>query len=263
MKESWIFVKFLLLIFLCSFYFFIHDRTAVVTQNHVSEVTYVEEREENAFVEKKQRKENKEKKAKKGTKKQTKEEKQLRKDWSNARKKYPNAIGWITIPKMKHINYPIMAANENLFYLTHNEKNQESAKGAIFLDESAKGTFSRLNLIHGHNMKSGEMFGDLDFYKRKEFLESHKKILTVQNGTVKEYQIFSVFILDANKEMIETGFANEEAFQSYIQMLNNRSKFPMNCPKQVTSILILNTCTYEFSNAHLLICAYERGDEIE
>lgn len=262
MKESWIFVKVLLLFFLCSLYFFIHDRTAV-TQNHVSKATYIES-EENTFVEKEKMDNETEKKKKKEAKKQTKKEKQqLQKDWKKEKKKYPNAIGWIKIPKMQHVNYPIMSAKDNQFYLTHNEQNQESVKGAIFLDESAKGKFNRLNLIHGHNMKNGEMFGDLDFYKRKEFLEKHKKILTVQDGKVKQYQIFSVFIFDASKETIETGFVNEDEFQTYIKMLKNRSKFPMSCPKKVKSVMILNTCTYEFSNAHLLICAYEREDGIE
>lgn len=254
-----ILLKLLILVFLCSTYFFIKDRTAVVGQEETQPMESSEqiEKKEDTKEPEERKESNQTKKEPKKEKKspQKKQEQKLIKNYEEIAKINKQVIGWIQIPNMV-VDYPVLYAKDNEFYLTHNERNQKSKNGAIFLDASLDGVFGRINLIHGHNLKSGRMFGDLDLYKFKDFLEKNKEIKIVQNGEVKKYQVFSVFNFDAANEKIETGFAKEEEYQSYFKRLKKRSRFPLTAPSSIQSIIILNTCSYEFTNAHFLVCAY-------
>lgn len=260
MREGWIIVKLLLLIFLLSTYGFVIDRSAVVTTEPATKATVLENPHQEELNQIQMEEICVEDSSQEVPKKWTKQEKRVIKKWKEARRENKQTVGWITIPGMEYMDNPIMYAGDNRYYLSHNEKNQTSANGAIFLDASSGGKFGKINLIHGHNLKSGKMFGDLDNYKRKEYVQQHKKITLVQGGEVKQYLVFSVITFDAENEQLETGFPTDEAFQSYYQMLKKRSKFSLPSPETVSSIVILNTCSYEFENAHLLVCGYEKEE---
>lgn len=256
-----VFKMFLLLSFV-STYIFIKDRSAVVTPEQLMIETVTNERNPNAYskgenVSKgKEPTEEKPPSLLKDNIKLTKEQQKLLSQWKVEERENKKAVGWISIAGMK-INYPIMYAEDNEFFLKHDKDGKNATTGAIFLDAFSKGDFGRINLIHGHNLRSGKMFGDLDRYKEKDFLNNHRIIDLVQNGEVKQYKIFSVLTFDAGKEKIETGFSTELAYQDYFTALKKRSKFDLTSPKTIKNILILNTCSYEFTNAHLLVCAYE------
>lgn len=63
------------------------------------------------------------------------------------------------------IDLPIMHYTDNSFYLEHDAEGNPSKYGAIFLDARCRVNDDVL-LIHGHNTKSGDMFGFLKSYVR-------------------------------------------------------------------------------------------------
>lgn len=65
-----------------------------------------------------------------------------------------NVVGILNIPSID-LTYPIMKAEDNDYYLTHDPHGNESSYGAIFWD------YKNRPLIFGHNMKDGRMFGKL------------------------------------------------------------------------------------------------------
>lgn len=86
----------------------------------------------------------------------------------------PNAIAWIEIPNTS-INYPIMQGKDNLEYLNKDCFGKYSLSGSIFLDfKNSKDFSDDYNLIYGHHMSGGRMFGELDKFLDTSFLEEHK-----------------------------------------------------------------------------------------
>jgi SrtB family sortase len=168
--------------------------------------------------------------------------------------KHKNTVGWISIGGII-VDYPIMYSKYQDYYLEHNVNDEEDIYGAIYLDASSDGEFSTVNVIHGHNMRDGEMFGELDKYKNQKFLNKHLYFnVTTPDGT-RQYKIFSVTIVDGDKERIPTGFDSKSDYRAYLKRMNRLSLFPLEYSKDSDNIVILNTCSYEFTNAHFLVLA--------
>lgn len=84
----------------------------------------------------------------------------------------PNAIAWLQIPDT-HIDYPIMQGKDNLEYINKDCFGKYSLAGSIFLDFKNDSSFSNdYNIIYGHHMAGGKMFGDLEKFMDNNFFLS-------------------------------------------------------------------------------------------
>lgn len=176
--------------------------------------------------------------------------------YANASSLYQNCIGWIGIPEIG-IDYPLMYSGDNDYYLEHDAYGRADKGGSIFIDKDCK-DWNSLVLIHGHNMKDGSMFGNLDNYMDIEFAKKNKYIYTVENGVNVKYRVFSVFTLDASKEGITVDFSNKSDLFAYILELHQRSLIKFSEPDN-DKVIVLNTCSYNYENAHLIVCAVKEG----
>ncbi len=68
---------------------------------------------------------------------------------------------WITITDTA-IDYPLMQAEDNNYYITHDYEGKEDISGAIFYDAYDEPFNETLTVIYGHNMKNGTMFNNLN-----------------------------------------------------------------------------------------------------
>lgn len=164
-----------------------------------------------------------------------------------------NVIGWIKISGTL-IDYPIMHSKDDSYYLTHNSSEKEDKNGAIFMESSQNG-WSSINMIHGHNLKSGKMFGQLVKYKEEDFCKEHRYIEIARDDKVLKYKVFSVFIADGSNEEFPIQFTDYVKYKEYYVQLLERSMFKLDTSVNVNDIILLNTCSYEFSNAHFIVCA--------
>ena len=175
------------------------------------------------------------------------------KNFLNAKKENTNVVGWIKIQGTL-IDYPIMHSKDNSFYLDHNSSGEEDKNGAIYM-EGAQNGWAFINMIHGHNLKSGKMFGQLVKYKDEGFCKKHPYIEVARENEIVKYRIFSVFIADGSNEEFPVQFADYAEYREYYAQLMGRSMFKLDTSVNTDDILILNTCSYEFSNAHFIVCA--------
>lgn len=84
-------------------------------------------------------------------------------------------IGWLTI-KGCDIDYPVMQTGDNEYYLEHNYNQEYDKNGSLFLDKDCDPAFPNDNMIiYGHHMKSGRMFGKLNYYLKESFWEENKE----------------------------------------------------------------------------------------
>lgn len=176
--------------------------------------------------------------------------------------------GWITVPNTK-IDNPIYQTDNNDYYLTHNQKKQTSAYGALFFDceniITEEETDKNL-VIYGHHMKNGSMFANLTKYRNLDF---YKQNPTLEFSTLYKsstYKVFSVFVLNASKKddngyiynISRKNFLDDDDFNSWADEAYQRSL--INTGVDVVNgdnIITLVTCVYDFDDARLVVMARE------
>jgi len=104
-------------------------------------------------------------------------------------------IGWVYIQDTM-INYPIMQAYDNVFYMDHNWKKQYSYSGSIFADWRCLIDDSENSLLYGHNMGNGSMFHAVKYYKDPEWGKEHLyfEVATLEKRFL--YKVLSVNVIN-------------------------------------------------------------------
>ena len=98
-------------------------------------------------------------------------------------------IGWLKIADT-NIDYPVMQTSNNEYYLDHNFDQEYDKNGSLFLDKDCDAAFPNTNMIiYGHHMKSGKMFGNLNYYAKESYYKEHPRI---QFDTIYEEGIYDI-----------------------------------------------------------------------
>ena len=157
---------------------------------------------------------------------------------------YKDVAAWLYIPGTQ-ISYPVMSSTGNE-YLYTNYKGDSVSSGALFFIEPL--SFSPQNdnvVIHGHNMKSGMMFGSLKAFWLEEEMWTGNNILYIDTKTeTQKYQIFSMYIEDMSVNSLPTDFTSGEEKVAYFNACAAKSKYPANVTfDEDDKIITLSTCT--------------------
>ena len=108
-----------------------------------------------------------------------------------------DARGWITIYKT-HIDYPVVQGKDDLEYAMKDSFGNASISGAIYLKTDNSGDLSDpYNVIFGHHMDNGAMFGDLEHYKEKDYFDSHLDGWLYAGNRYYRLDVFAVMMTDA------------------------------------------------------------------
>ena len=178
-----------------------------------------------------------------------------------------DCVGWIQIPGTD-INYPVVQAADNEFYLTHNFNRETAACGAIFMDYRNDVDAKAEHLIlYGHQMKDNSMFKQLNGYKEEMFYKEHPNISLYLHKQKYEYEITAVYV---------TNVANGGSYYNYLHW--NTRKEQLNYLQQkmagyqlydtgkkvmeTDELLSLSTCEYSSDNGRLIIQARRKGAQI-
>ena len=166
-----------------------------------------------------------------------------------------DVVGWIKIPGTK-IDYPVVQADNNQFYLNHNINKEISSHGSIFMDYRSSQDEELNTVIYGHNMKDGSMFAGLSQYKKADFYENNPYIEYDSLGQSMKWQIFSIYIYQPNDDYFKVYFNDSKEYTKYLDEINLKSIY--NTGVVVTEedkILTLMTCSYESNDSRLVIHA--------
>ncbi len=169
----------------------------------------------------------------------------------------PDVIGWLKVNNT-NVDYPVVQASNNDYYLKHNLYKETDKNGWIFMDyRNSLFNLDTNTIIYGHNMYySGVMFGSLAKTYKKDWY-SNPENLVISFDTIFEsmnYQIFSIYKVSKTKDYLKTYFADDNEFNSFVDMIKKRSikDFEVDV-KSGDKILTLSTCTGE--NQRLVIHA--------
>lgn len=172
--------------------------------------------------------------------------------------------GWIRIENT-NINYPLVQATDNNYYLKRNYKKEKSSYGSIFINSNCDIKDENANvIIYGHDMKDGQMFKDLMKYQDKSFYEEHPKVTIATEDSQEEYEIIIAFksrvFYEDEKNVFRYyqyyHFKDEAQYNEYI---NNSKKIQLyDTGKTATfgeQLLTLITCEYSQENGRMVVVA--------
>ncbi|MBQ7161105.1 MAG: class B sortase [Clostridia bacterium] len=159
----------------------------------------------------------------------------------------PDICGWINIPGTKHINYPILQASDNEYYLQREYTGGYLPAGSIFVDyrcdRDFNGNFN--TVIYGHNMENGLMFSELINYLDEDFFRENKYVYIYTEYGVYTYEVFAVFKADYMYKYVETAFETHEEFIDFAYEMKSNSVFTREGIEfdRDSRIITLSTCT--------------------
>lgn len=174
-----------------------------------------------------------------------------------------DVIGWITIDGTI-IDYPVVRAADNDYYLGRDVEKRKSAYGSIFMDFRNMDPVQQKHIIlYGHNMKNGTMFHDLMNYKQKSFFDENRSIHLLWDGVNTRWEVFLAYIIMPNTIYhIYTGFTDDQQFADVMNQTIEYAKTvkPSNVAAGVTikpsdQVLTLSTCTYEYDGSFFAVMA--------
>ena len=178
----------------------------------------------------------------------------------------PDFAGWLTIAGTS-VDYPVMhRSDDNDYYLSHNFDGEEDVNGLLVLDKrcSMDGTDDNV-LIHGHNMKSGFMFGALKNYKDYSYYEKHPTIRFCSLYQENTYDIIAVFLSSVDESENDFRYYdfiniyNEAEFEAYINGIKAQSLYDIPYTAMYGDHLItLSTCDYSKRDGRLVVVGRKR-----
>lgn len=168
---------------------------------------------------------------------------------------------WLTIYDTT-IDYPVVQGENDLYYASHDIYRNSSLTGAIYLAAGNKANFSdSYNLIYGHHMDNGAMFGSLDKFKDETYFQAHQEGIVITKGGIYDITLFGAASTDAYENQIYTvGNRAEEV----IRFLTGERKndvgvgtktliWDEEAVKGATKVIAFSTCADAETNGRLVV----------
>lgn len=164
-----------------------------------------------------------------------------------------DAVAWLYGPDTV-IDYPVLRADNYDDYLRHLPDGTYNANGSLFLDYNNPADFSgRLNIIYGHNMDSGKMFGSLTGYKQQAYFEEHPYLyLYTKQGNYRIDVLYGCVVGAGDWRdrafMYESNLDSLLEYAAYHTTVTSDGSYT-----QEDRFLVLSTCSYEFDDARYVV----------
>lgn len=156
-----------------------------------------------------------------------------------------DTVGWLTVNNTR-IDYPVVQAKDNDYYLKRDYYQSKNRHGWIFMDyRNNPDELNENTIIYGHNLANQTMFGTLRYALNSYwYKKSANQIITFNtpNENMK-FQIFSIYTIPTTNDYLDITFPTTDVFQAYIDLVKGRSIYDFNI--EVTTddkILTLSTC---------------------
>ena len=178
-------------------------------------------------------------------------------------KKNKKLIGWLKIADT-NIDYPVMQTSNNEYYLDHNFDQEYDKNGSLFLDKDCNAAFPNTNMIiYGHHMKSGKMFGNLNYYSKESYYKEHPQI---QFDTIYEEGIYDIMYVFRSRIYNEDEIVfkyyqffdvnSEDEFYSAMDEMSRMSLYDTGVqPEYGDKLITLSTCDNSEEDGRFVVVA--------
>ncbi|MBR5515208.1 MAG: class B sortase [Clostridia bacterium] len=173
------------------------------------------------------------------------EELPLNVDFSALKEFNSDIVGWIYCPDTT-INYPVLKAKDNDYYLRKMADRQYNIAGSIFMDYRNKDDLSDINtLIYGHNMKNSTMFSDIVNYSTDdpEYFNSHPYIYYFTEKQTFLLQVIGEKTVETSDRVFKD-FENCDDLQDYLKSCTPKILFDKDYDlSNIKNLVSLSTCS--------------------
>lgn len=174
-------------------------------------------------------------------------------DFNYYRNLYNNdeIIGNIKIDN--YIDTLFVKGTDNSFYLDHDLYKKDYLLGSIFMDYRTN-LLDKKIIIYGHNFKYYKTeFGILEKYLDNNFYKNNKNIEIITDNYYMLYKIFSVYLTKDDYEYFDVEISD---YNRHFNNLKNNSIYKTNVEvNEEDNVLILQTCSNNYENYFVIICA--------
>ena len=163
---------------------------------------------------------------------------------------------WLTLFDT-NIDYPVMQGENDLYYANHDIYGQSSLTGAIYVASANTGTFEEAyNLVYGHHMDNGAMFGGLDSFTDETYFESHREGIIVTPSGTYDLLTFAVMNTDAyDSNIYNVSGKTAESLLNYLQTSDGTIIFREGVANTNSKIVAFSTCAAADTNGRLVVFA--------
>ena len=193
---------------------------------------------------------------------------ELNVDFEGLKKINKDLTAWLYVPCLD-ISYPVVKENDIDEYLYLGFDKKKSSAGCLFEDVLSDKDFCGMHdMIFGHNMKDGSMFGKLKKLHKagnEDYIEAEPYIYVWTDNIVYRYEIFAFEITKAGSEAYSAPETDEEYDEFLKYVLSNNQ---LSIKKEINfdnrpSILTLSTCSgMAGGNKRFVIHTYKVGEKI-
>ncbi|HUM84893.1 MAG TPA: class B sortase [Lachnospiraceae bacterium] len=167
----------------------------------------------------------------------------------------PDVRAWITIDNT-HIDYPVVQGENDSEYLNKDIDGQFALAGSVFLDYRNAADFSDFyNIIYGHHMSSGAMFGDIENFREEGYFDTHTTGSLCTPGETYRISLFACIVADGYDSWIYSldysGEESESQLLAYITEKSVQKRDPEF--SDIRRIIALSTCTDTSTNERTVL----------
>ena len=161
------------------------------------------------------------------------------------------------------LDEPVMKTYDKYdYYLYRDFEKKHNITGTLFFGDGVDES-SDISIIHGHNMKNGQMFGSLEKYKDKNVYSKYPRIAIVTLKEVILYDIVAAiytYIPEKGSDdfmyfdYLGTPCKNSKV--EFIKWVNSNKLY--DCRKKLSvndKIMILSTCSYQTTDGRFILIA--------
>lgn len=169
----------------------------------------------------------------------------------------PDVAGWITI-KDTHIDYPIVQGKDDMEYINKDVYGEFSLSGSIFLSCMNKKDFSdQYNLVYGHHMENGGMFGEVVSFTQKKYFARHKTGELYLPDKTLQIELFASVKTTASDEQIynpQNISKKPSAIEDFLDYVREKAVCYRACTIEDGDRLIgLSTCSEAETNGRVIL----------
>ena len=177
-------------------------------------------------------------------------------DWAALLADYSSVAAWIQLPALE-LEYPVMQAQDNEYFLHRAPDETSLFAGSIFLDsQNSPGLENYNTLVYGHNMRDGSMFAKLSRYADPDVLSSCPYFWLYTPAGDFLYRIFSVHCTSSTGNTYTIRFPDYASFCEWRQEMLEASDPDTGFPETELDskdnagygkVVTLSTCTGDSS----------------
>jgi len=177
-------------------------------------------------------------------------------DFKSLKELNSDVCAWIYSPGTV-IDYPVVQAKDNSYYLNRLVDKSWNANGTLFVDYRNNAFVDYNTVIYGHHMNDGSMLASIDKYRKQEYYDEHPVMYLLTDDTCYVLQIFSGFVTASDSLVYNFELKYYNEYKDWIAYLKSNSLFETKEEVEFTEfdkVVILSTCVYDFNNARFVLC---------